>query len=254
MKTDFQDRIDDYLLNRMSDEERTVFEAEVSDNPELQDQLKYTQKVQKAIGARNERLAKIKEWDNDYVWQEEQEEISSGYQATGSGYDYCHAPARICPTQNKKKVWLQTKGRIYWMSGIAAMLILGIFLVPGLFFTSTPSLVDAGTFRSGSDYSDIELLIVKKQYEDALCAISDSGKAITRDSLALVQDESINEEKREYGLLIIAEKQDDLAWLKIQALLGLNRKQEALALLDEMRQREGYYQLTADTLYHKVME
>ena len=252
MKIEFQDKIDNYLLNRMSDDERKAFEAEVSNDPELQDQLKYTEKVQKAIDVRNERLAKMKEWENDYVWEKEREEMASKYRATGSGYHYCPAPARTCPTPNRKKGWFQTKGRIYWMSGVAAMLILGVFLIPSLFFTNSPSVVDAGTFRSGSDYSDIEQLILQKQYEDALSAISDKSMALWRDSLELVQDDSINEEKREYGLLIVAEKQDDLEWLKIQALLGLDRKQEALELLGEMRKRNGYYQLTADSLYTKV--
>lgn len=252
MKIDFQDRIDDYLLNRMSDNDRKTFEIEVSNDLELQDQLKYTEKVRKAIDVRNERLTKMKEWENEYVREKEREDIASEYRATGSGYDYCPASANACTEPIRKEGWLRTKGRIYWMSGMAAMLILGVFLIPSLFFTNTPSFVDAGTFRSGSDYSDIEQLIVQKQYEDALCAIRDSSIALTRDSLAIVHDDSINEERREYGLLIVVEKQDDLEWLKIQALLGLERKQEALGLLDEMRKKTGYYQLNADSLYIKI--
>lgn len=258
MREEYQDKIDDYLMNRMSDKNRSAFKQKVDSDSEIRDQFLFTEKVRDALKVRNERLAQMKEWENDYVWNEEREAAASSYKATGSGYDNYLAPARACPSpEGKKKRWFQTKGRIYWMSGVAAILILGFFVVPSLFFNVgspefSPSFVDAGTFRSGSDYSDIELLIVQKQYEKALCAISDSSMSLKRDSLTILQNESIDEQRREYGQRIVAEKRDDLMWLKILALLGCDRKQEALLLLDEMRQREGYYQLTADTLYVKV--
>lgn len=258
MREDYQDKIDNYLMNRMSAKNRMAFKQKVDSDSEIRDQFLFTEKVQNALKVRNERLAQMKEWENDYVWNEEREAAASSYKATGSGYDnYPTRKVASASSERKKKGLFQTKGRIYWISGVAAMLILGFFIVPSLFFNvGSPGLgqsfVDAGTLRSGSDYSDIELLIVQKQYEEALCAISDSSIALKRDSLVLLQDESIDEQKREYGQMIVAEKRDDLMWLKIQALLGCDRKPEALLLLDEMRQREGYYQLTADTLYVKV--
>ena len=37
MKIDYQDRIDEYLLNRMTDEERSTFEQDVNHDEEIQE-------------------------------------------------------------------------------------------------------------------------------------------------------------------------------------------------------------------------
>ena len=49
MKKAYQDRIDDYLLDRMTKEERHTFEKEIENNDELQEQLEFTEKVQRAM-------------------------------------------------------------------------------------------------------------------------------------------------------------------------------------------------------------
>lgn len=53
MKLKYQDMIDDYLLDRMTDEERSLFEVETSYDEELQEQLKFTEDIQKAITNQN---------------------------------------------------------------------------------------------------------------------------------------------------------------------------------------------------------
>ena len=42
MKTDFQDRIDEYILGRMTDEEKAQFEAEVNQDESKREQLEFT--------------------------------------------------------------------------------------------------------------------------------------------------------------------------------------------------------------------
>jgi len=63
MKIDFQEKIDDYVLGKMSAEDRDKFEKEVSQDIEKQEQLKLTQYVSTAIKSHNEKLAMIQEWE-----------------------------------------------------------------------------------------------------------------------------------------------------------------------------------------------
>ena len=55
-------------------------------------------------------------------------------------------------------------------------------------------------------------------------------------------------------LQIIKDKQDELKWLKVHALIGLHHQEEALLLLDELRSAEGAYQLPADSLYDQYIK
>lgn len=63
MKIDFQEKIDDYVLGKMSAEDRDKFEKEVSQDIEKQEQLKLTQNVSTAIKSRNKKLAMMQEWE-----------------------------------------------------------------------------------------------------------------------------------------------------------------------------------------------
>ena len=63
MKIDFQEKIDDYVLGKMSAEDRDKFEKEVSRDIEKQEQLKLTQNVSTAIKSRNEKLVMMQEWE-----------------------------------------------------------------------------------------------------------------------------------------------------------------------------------------------
>ena len=222
MKINYQDRIDEYLLNRMSGEERLAFEKEINADKELQEQLSFTEDVQRIMKSRNEKLAKMEEWKDDYKWDETR---SSG-----------------------RKI-------LYWISGIAAVFVAVVFLI------KIPHYIDGymastrmsdTSLRAGSDNSDIELLINQKKYDEALDLIEEKSLALKADSLELVQDIAINSERKEYDLQIVKDKQDKLKWFKVHALLGLHRQGDALLLLDELRNAEGGYQLSADSLYKKL--
>ena len=257
MKIVFQDRIDDYLLNRMSDEERKSFESDAAEDAELKEQLQFTETVQQATKSRNEKLAAMEEWKDDYVWEDDRVVAASAteYRATGSGYDYCPTP-----TMEESRSMPRSFGRriFYWMSGIAAVFVVGIFLIQNLFVANSPNeympspRMNDMTLRAGSDNSEIELLLSQKKYEDALDLIEEEYLAVKEDSLAIVQDETMDAERKEYDMQIVKDKQDELNWLKAHALLGLSQQETALRILDELRNEEGYYQMAADSLYKHI--
>ena len=56
MRKAYQDRIDNYLLDRMTKEERHAFEKEIEYNDELQEQLEFTEKVQRAMNRKDEKM------------------------------------------------------------------------------------------------------------------------------------------------------------------------------------------------------
>ena len=56
MRKAFQDRIDDYLLDRMTKEERHAFEKDIENNDELQEQLDFTENVQRAMKRKDEKM------------------------------------------------------------------------------------------------------------------------------------------------------------------------------------------------------
>ena len=49
------DRIDDYLLDRMNEEERRAFENDIENNMELREQMKFTEMVQRALKSKVEK-------------------------------------------------------------------------------------------------------------------------------------------------------------------------------------------------------
>ena len=59
MKKDFQDRIDEYILGRMTDEEKAQFEAEVNQDESKKEQLEFTRNVKGAISSREDKMINI---------------------------------------------------------------------------------------------------------------------------------------------------------------------------------------------------
>lgn len=257
MKIEFQDRIDDYLLDRMSDEERNSFETDAAEDSELKEQLQFTETVQQATKSRNEKLAAMEEWKDDYVWEDERVAAASvaEYRPTGSGYDYCPAPTmeETCSMPRSSGPWI-----FYWISGIAAVFVVGFFLIQNLYVANSPveympsPRMNDMTLRAGSDNSEIELLLSQKKYNEALDLIEEKYLAVKEDSLDIVQDETMDAERKEYDMQIVKDKQDELKWLKAHALLGLSQQETALRILDELRNEEGYYQMAADSLYNRI--
>ena len=66
MDEKFQDRIDNYLLNRMDDAEKTEFLREVEQDEEKKEQLEFTQDVKDSIRSREEKLQALKQFQQQY--------------------------------------------------------------------------------------------------------------------------------------------------------------------------------------------
>ena len=167
MKIEFQDRIDDYLLDRLSDEERKSFESDAAEDAELKEQLQFTETVQQATKSRNEKLAAMKEWKDDYVWEDDRVAAASAAECrqTGSGYNNCPTP-----TIGSRKVGSSSlfKKTLYWASGIAAVFVVGFFLVQNLYLTNSPmehmptTCMNDVILRAGGNNSEIEILLSQK--------------------------------------------------------------------------------------------
>ena len=132
MDEKFQDRIDNYLLNRMDDAEKTEFLREVEQDEEKKEQLEFTQDVKDRIRSREEKLHALKQFQRQY----EQERRTSAYRATGTErVACCPAPEVVAtePVRSKKKIWL-------WISGVAAVLVVGFFAIKPMFvYESSPN-------------------------------------------------------------------------------------------------------------------
>lgn len=236
MKFDYQDKIDDYLLNRMPDEERLAFEKEVCENADLRKQLEYTRSVREAVTSRSEMLAAMREWENDYHWENARVAVA-------------HV-ANEAPRPAKKRL-------VYWISGVAAVFVVGLFLL--LRPTGSPSVSNPNpdvmlgdSYRGGKDYSVINDKLQQKEYEEVLAYIELEADSIRMDSIEVIKDQAIDKEELEYEMILIKERQDELRWLKVLALIGLNRQEEVLSLLDELRNAECDYKQQADSLYNQI--
>lgn len=120
MKKDFQDRIDEYLLGRMTDEEKAQFEAEVNQDESKREQLEFTRNVKGAISSREDKMAKLKMMQRMY--DREHQQVAASMRATGTD-DCQYAPAsQYAEKRPSKRIW-------WWASGIAAVLVIGLFVV-----------------------------------------------------------------------------------------------------------------------------
>lgn len=137
MDEKFQDRIDNYLLNRMDDAEKTEFLREVEQDEKKKEQLEFTQNVKDSIHSREEKLQALKQFQRQY----EQERRAAAYRATGTERAACYCPAPEVaatePVRSKKKIWL-------WISGVAAVLVVGFFAIMPMFdYEASPNYHDS---------------------------------------------------------------------------------------------------------------
>lgn len=121
MDKDFQDRIDDYLLGRMSAEDRAIFEEEISQDPSKREQLEFTKGVKTAVSSRQSKLKRLQQFKIQY--EQEQQRLA---------------------TRSRR-----VKRLILWTSSIAAILVLALFILPStVMYNSTPSMPNS---RSGGN-------------------------------------------------------------------------------------------------------
>lgn len=252
MRLEFQDSIDRYVLGRMADDERIAFEEKLSENGELKEQMELTKAV-KDVLERNEDLDILERIER---MEEEYDMEKTGYKATGSGYerDMTEPMARQTTSAPPRS---SNRKFIYWISGIAALFIVGFFLFNNLYFnedadmTFSPRPQGVPVFKG--DDATIDNLLVKGDYKAALAQIETLEEEIATEHMTIEREKDsrgAGQDELAYKLELLKYKQEELSWLKVQALLGLNRKEEAISLLDKIRNSESEYKEQADSLYN----
>jgi hypothetical protein len=157
------------------------------------------------------------------------------------------------PTKARNhKVW-------YWVTGIgiAAGLAVGIFITyPTSVTTSSPYSMpefnDEQAYRGGSTVvKDIDLLINAKQYHDALAKIEDAENdyASIISNIAVVE---VATEEQEYEKSLAEDELYSIVWRKINVLLALEKKDEAITILQYYRYQPGIYQTEANQLWEHL--
>ena len=254
MKQEYQEQIDKYVLGQMDDTEKSVFEQDAAQDAELQEQLHFTLDVASATKSREEKLAKMENWEDDYVFEDNRRVSATNYRPTGSGYDACPSPSTeqtfAKPRSSAKKVF-------YWISGIAAIFIAGFFLVNNLFVMesgnpASPLPYEYGNMRGGTDFTSIEELLGGQDFESALVQIEKQEQELADEMAVLEQDSVQDNERKEYELQLIESKKDDLNWLKVLSLLGLGQNDKAIELLNTIRKSNSGYSVKADSLYNTL--
>ena len=247
MKIEYQDRIEKYLQNRMSDTDRLTFEQDLEKDVELREQYEFVCLVKTSLMLEN--IDKdVNKWSKAYKEREEQERVA---------------------------VRLRSLGRkiLYWGTGIAAVLIVGVFVFKQYSILYSPSSTEIAkettyypnysplnkdgniSFKERSQM-DIESHIAEGDYSKALAQIEKDEAEIKQDLMRLERDiysrgESYENTDEKHDSL--ENKLSQLFYWKAKALIGLDRKDEAVILLDEIRHSESNYKKQADSLY-KVLK
>ena len=126
MDNNFQDRIDEYLLHgdTMSEEAKAQFLKEIEEDTEKKEQYEFTKNVKEALKSRGDKLKAMAEFQKE---NETQDEMC---------IRACSCP---CPeykeAEDTKIVGHKSNFRkkLVWLSGIAAVLVIGFFAINPLF-------------------------------------------------------------------------------------------------------------------------
>lgn len=219
MKFENQDIIDNYLLGRMSDKDKSDFDKIIAGDDEMREQYEFTDNVLRVTKNRYDKLKAIKSWEDD---------------------------------STNKKIVLRRRLFI-WSSSIAAILIIGLFVGSYMMTNErieAPNLINNTAVRGGSNYNDIEILLKNNDYETAWEMIESEERQVK--SISFGNNKKVSGEKQLYEQMLIDSKTYQLKWLKIQALYGLNRYEEAIMLLEDIRHVDGEYKIPADSLYRTI--
>ncbi len=262
MSQDYQDLIDQYLLGRMTDEEKARFEAMLEEDSELREGLQLTRMVSEELKTEAELREKMQRWDEEMdspkpmqkerlkVHREKgvfmaapvEDEVLYDMSLNACG-SVPEPEPKLAPKKKRRRRW-------YWLGGIAAVLVVGLvistFVVGrrGSVSTSTPE--PEAALRGSDDLEEIRLLMEAGKWEEALAQI-DEDMLEARDGLenvCAVEGEEADYERQECELRLSL-----LSWLKVQALLELGRRDEALQLLDSLRTSDDVDAPRADSLY-----
>ena len=238
MDTNNQDKIDRYLLGRMSENERKAFEKEQEADPVLKKDFLFTKVLKEELGERARMKEKMSRW-------EEELEQDSGNSAT------------------TKRRWL------YAVTSIAAIAIFGFFIV----FNNGSNPGDNDVVRgTATHFDDVESLLQEQQFEEALSVINDKemeneslinyysklspdsamGNGMGETGLPAPSEETLSPEEAKEGLEEALEDRTELKWLKAKAYIGLKQNGKALSELEEVAKTTSPFSDDAKQLIKKL--
>lgn len=262
MNIDFQDKIDDFVLDRISETDKINFSKDIVSDKEKQEQLQLTKDICNAIKSRNAKIAFISQFHKKY-----NDEI-------------------VDDIKKKRVIWGMSS-----VVGIAAVFILGIFIIIPPMKNSTSlsnnsnlakveqiSPVDFNLYQeTNNTFNDIVELLKQRKYDDALkfiifseehlvierikiSAKSENSSSINIDGFKVnetnvfsnMSDSIMNNDYETNNIKLLEKQKYDLAWLKVNTLIGLNRILEAKQILMELRVVDGVYKLKVDSLLDKI--
>ncbi len=258
MDNKLQDRIDDYVLGCMSEDDKILFEKELETNVELREQYNYTKLVKESVCEQAMLDELMEQWDEEIEHERTMNrELTSA--CSDIKYDAVVPHLDVASKEEskpKRKIW-------YWVSGIAAVILVGLFVMNP--FNREPDIVFSGnilsenTARGAGDLYEIQELIKKGNYKEALALIEEYEKEMKMSELSdicynvndSVYDEML--EQLEYERMQKKMRLDDLSWLKVYAYIGLGRNDDAKTLLEQIRKVPGEYKEKADSLYNVML-
>ena len=216
-----QDRIDNYILGEMSNEERLAFEQEMSQDESLQEEVALQRDIVRAI-----RLKAAKE----HLQAVERE---------------------IQAKERRRQVFIVKLSNVARL--VAACLIIGVIAGSSYYYVDTANtyrdcglniqseiLAERGGARGEEKYSDKAITAMENgDYKLALDIIEEG------ESIKFAFDDP-NSTLREQALLEFKFEQEDLQWFKAVTYMRMGKWIKAKRLLKEIAASDSYYKTKAE--------
>lgn len=242
-----EDRIDDYLLGKMTPEEEADFRKKLAYDPQLRDRCKFTAMV-KDIVTEHARL--------ESMMDECDSEIKAG------------KPAASVPVHHDKKhkAWV-----LYVITGVAAVMLAAVILVSPNKEKRSVDMMNCCVqniklHTATAYYANISKLIDEGRYEEALeqieraeldliyskCDILCADSIAASDSVAVA--DSVAAEQPQHNDDEMVMRHDQLTWLKVCAYIGMGDDFKAMQSLEILRNHDNEWRKQADSLYNRLEE
>lgn len=209
------DKIDSYLLNKMSDEDKAIFEKELSSNADLREDLEFTSLVRDEIKDRNEKIRFIK---------------------------------------SVKAKRSRTIKLAFSITSIAAAIVLGLFIITPDSVSPEIDMDYYTSYRATGDIAKIAELINEEKFKEALASIELEQSQINDEFKIIMESssESVNSERIEYETQLVENDLYELSWLRANALIGLKEYHKATEVLEQLLTKNGSHQKEAEELLKKL--
>lgn len=217
--------IDKYLRREMTPEERLNFEQEALNNPELRRETELTYRIKRSLADRQQKLH------------------------------------RTAHCEIKKK---------YKIAGAATAASIAAVLAVGFFLTKPAQITEVNSEIIAANTSVNVPETLKKKSEEAIVtvkkSISEGKEEVAIAEVTKLEDENIIPTLSDVsaGKFVVSQPMEvedadvlskdayELHWLKIQSLIAIGKKEEAIQLLMSFVQIEGIHKAAADSLLQKM--